>query len=72
MFFVYVLRSQTTGRFYTGQTSSIPQRLQKHEQRPQPVHERTRFLGAGSPGAVRNPRRSDASGTRIEDWQRAG
>ena len=32
MFFVYVLRSQMTGRFYTGQTSSIPERLQKHEQ----------------------------------------
>jgi putative endonuclease len=32
MYFVYVLRSQTTGCFYTGQTSSIPERLQKHKQ----------------------------------------
>ncbi len=32
MFYIYVLRSQTTGRFYTGQTASIPERKQKHEQ----------------------------------------
>jgi putative endonuclease len=32
MFYVYVLRSQMTGQFYTGQTASIPERKQKHEQ----------------------------------------
>jgi len=31
MFFVYVLRSQSTKRFYTGQTSDIPNRILKHE-----------------------------------------
>ena len=32
MFFVYVLRSRATGRLYTGHTSSIPERIAKHEQ----------------------------------------
>jgi putative endonuclease len=31
VFFVYVLRSQSTQRFYTGQTSDIPDRILKHE-----------------------------------------
>ena len=31
MFFVYVLRSQSTGQFYTGQTANISERIQKHE-----------------------------------------
>ncbi len=30
MFFVYVLRSQSTGRLYTGFTSDITQRLGQH------------------------------------------
>ena len=31
MFFVYVLRSQSTGHFYTGQTTDIVERLKKHD-----------------------------------------
>ena len=30
MFFVYVLRSRTTGRFYTGLTSDLSERLAEH------------------------------------------
>ncbi len=30
MFFVYVLRSKTTNRFYTGLTSDLPRRLGQH------------------------------------------
>ncbi len=30
MFVVYVLRSKTTGRFYTGLTSDLPRRLAEH------------------------------------------
>ena len=30
MFHVYVLRSETTGRFYVGYTSDLPQRLGQH------------------------------------------
>jgi putative endonuclease len=32
MFYTYVLRSRSTGRFYTGHASSIPQRKERHEQ----------------------------------------
>ena len=32
MFHVYVLRSLTTGRFYTGQTIELSARLARHEQ----------------------------------------
>jgi len=32
MFYVYVLRSQSTGSSYTGQTASIPQRLLRHSE----------------------------------------
>jgi putative endonuclease len=31
MFFVYVLRSQSTRRFYTGHSARIPERLKEHE-----------------------------------------
>ena len=30
MYFVYILRSQTTGRFYTGATSDLQARLAQH------------------------------------------
>jgi len=30
MFSVYVLRSKTTGRFYTGSTSNLPARIEQH------------------------------------------
>jgi len=30
MYFVYILRSQTTGRFYTGSTSNLEARLAQH------------------------------------------
>jgi putative endonuclease len=30
MFFIYVLHSQTTGRFYTGLTSDLQARMQQH------------------------------------------
>ena len=32
MFYVYVLRSQSSGRLYTGQTASVADRVQQHEQ----------------------------------------
>ena len=31
MFIVYVLHSQSTGRFYIGQTSDLERRLQEHQ-----------------------------------------
>ena len=30
MFFVYVLKSKSTGQFYTGQSSGITKRLEQH------------------------------------------
>ena len=30
MFFIYVLRSQTTGRYYVGSTSNVARRLAQH------------------------------------------
>jgi len=32
MFFVYILRSETSGRLYTGHTANLTQRMGQHEE----------------------------------------
>ena len=46
MFFVYILRSEQSGKFYTGQTNDLDRRMQEHND---PLHNNRKFttLNAG-------------------------